>query len=159
MLDEPNKALQGLKPAQQLALVEVAIPALRQASEGDRLNLLKDLEAMANSQDLFHWGLYQLLARQLLPKSRFKETIDNAEALQVTVDSLKRTDAGKQVDRQALCLALNTCRGWAPKAKATLVDNWLNTVRADAVISPAERQLLAILCACIEVPLPDEMLQ
>ncbi|MFC0445574.1 M48 family metallopeptidase [Pseudidiomarina halophila] len=159
LLDEPNKALQGLKPAQQLALVEVAIPALRQASEGDRLNLLKDLEAMANSQDLFHWGLYQLLARQLLPKSRFKETIDNAEALQVTVDSLKRTDAGKQVDRQALCLALNTCRGWAPKAKATLVDNWLNTVRADAVISPAERQLLAILCACIEVPLPDEMLQ
>ncbi|MDN7124928.1 M48 family metallopeptidase [Pseudidiomarina terrestris] len=159
LLDEPNKALKDLAPAQQLALVEVAVPALRQASEADRLNLLKDLETMANSQDLFHWGLYQLLARQLLPKARFKETLDNDQALQVTVEALQRTDAGQKVDRQALCLALNTCRGWSPKAKQTLIDNWLTTVRADDVISPAERQLLAILCACIEVPLPDEMLQ
>ncbi|CAB0151327.1 Protease HtpX [Pseudidiomarina piscicola] len=159
LLGEPNQALLDLNPAQQLALVEVAIPALRQGSESARLNLLKDLESMATSQDLFHWGLYQLIARQLLPKSRFKGTLDNDQALQVTVDALQRTDAGQQVDREQLSKALNTCRGWSPKGKESLVENWLKTVREDDVISPAERQLLAILCACIEVPMTDEMLQ
>ena len=159
LLGEPNQALQGLNAAQQLALVELAVPALRQAPEAQRLNLLKDMQEMAQSQDLFHWGLYQLLARQLLPKGRFKDTLDNQQALEVTVTALERTDAGQKVDRVALSKALNTCRGWAPKGKETLIEKWLETVRKDNVISPAERQLLAILCACIEVPIPDEMLQ
>ncbi len=159
LLGEPNEVLKGLNPAQQLALVELAVPALRQASESQRLNLLKDLQAMAQSQDLFHWGLYQLLARQLLPKGKFKDTLDNQKALDVTVTALERTDAGQDVDRETLSKALNTCRRWAPKAKETLIEKWLMTVRKDNVVSPAERQLLAILCACIEVPIPDEMLQ
>ncbi|KFZ29507.1 hypothetical protein IDAT_03945 [Pseudidiomarina atlantica] len=159
LLDEHNETFAELNPAQQLALVELAVPALRQAKESDRLNLLKDLEQMADSQDLFHWGLYQLLARQLLPKTRFKATVDNGEALTITVHALEQTDKGHDVDRQQLALALNTCRGWSPAQKERLVDNWLTTVRKDGKISPAERQLLAILCACIEVPLPDEMLQ
>ncbi|RUO63609.1 M48 family metallopeptidase [Pseudidiomarina insulisalsae] len=159
LLKEPNHALQGLNAAQQLALVELAVPALRQAPEARRLSLLKDLEAMADSQDLFHWGLYQLLARQLLPKGKFKERLDNQAALDATVTALQRTDAGKAVDRTTLCKALNTCRDWAPKAKQTLIDKWLETVREDGVVSPAERQLVAILCACIEVPIPDDMLQ
>lgn len=159
LLQEPNALLEGLKPAQQLALVELAVPAIRQAPEAARLNLLKDLDAMASSHDLFHWGLHQLLARQLLPKSRYKATIDNQEAFDQTVKALEQTDAGQEVDRESLSLALNTCRGWAPLAKEKLINQWLNTVRADGVISPAERQLVAILCACIEVPLPDEMMQ
>ena len=84
---------------------------------------------------------------------------DNQKALDVTITALERTDAGQDVDRETLSKALNTCRGWAPKAKETLIEKWLMTVRKDNVVSPAERQLLAILCACIEVPIPDEMLQ
>ncbi|RUO59259.1 M48 family metallopeptidase [Pseudidiomarina marina] len=158
LLGENHPQLSELSAAQQLALVELAIPALRVAGDSDRLALLKDLEQLEQSDDLFHWCLYQLLARQLTESKRFKEKIDNAEAFAATVVALKRAEQQQSLNLKQLELALNTCKSWSPKAKQPLVQKWVETVTSDQHISETERKLVATLCACIEEPLPDEML-
>lgn len=159
LVGENHPHLEALKPAQQLALVELAVPALRMAKDSDRIALLNDLEQLNQSDDLFHWCLYQLLARQLTENKRFHAKLDNAEAFAATVVALKRSEAGQPLDLQQLELALNTCKGWSPKAKQPLIQKWVETVTEDDHISDNERKLVATLCACIEEPLPDDMLQ
>lgn len=158
VIGQPHAAIVALTPAQQLALVELAIPALRVAPDSQRLALLKDLEQLQTSKDLFHWCLFQLLARQLTQQKRFKTKIDNAEAHALTVVALKRADQQQPLDLERLELALNTCKSWSPRAKQPLVEKWLEVVTADQKITDTERKLVATLCACIEVPLPDELL-
>ncbi len=158
MVGDTHPELEKLDAAQQLALVELAIPALSMASSSERLNLLKDLEDLANSHDLFHWCLYQLLARQLLPSANFKKKLDNAAAMAATVVALTRSEQEQSIDFKQLELALNTCKGWSPKAKQTLIEKWLETIQEDNFISDNERKLVAAMCACIEIPLPDELL-
>lgn len=159
MVGEKHPELAALSPAQQLALVELAIPALRVAKDSARLALLNDLEQLSHSDDLFHWCLYQLLARQLTDGKRFSATLDNAEAFAVTVVALKRSEAGEKIDLLQLEQALNTCKKWSPRAKQPLIEKWVETVTEDNHISDNERKLVATLCACIEEPLPDDMLQ
>lgn len=158
LLGEEQPQLETLNAAQQLALVELAIPALRVAKDSDRLGLLRDLEQLEHSNDLFHWCLYQLLARQLIESKRFKVKLDNAEAFAATVVALKRAEAQQPLNLVQLEQALNTCKSWSPKAKQPLVQKWVETVTSDQHISDTERKLVATLCACIEEPLPDEML-
>jgi len=158
LLGEEQPQLETLNAAQQLALVELAIPALRVAKDSDRLGLLRDLEQLEHSNDLFHWCLYQLLARQLIESKRFKVKLDNAEAFAATVVALKRAEAQQPLNLVQLEQALNTCKSWSPKAKQPLVQKWVETVTSDQHISDTERKLIATLCACIEEPLPDEML-
>lgn len=158
LLGEEQPQLGTLNAAQQLALVELAIPALRVAKDSDRLGLLRDLEQLEHSNDLFHWCLYQLLARQLIESKRFKVKLDNAEAFAATVVALKRAEAQQPLNLVQLEQALNTCKSWSPKAKQPLVQKWVETVTSDQHISDTERKLVATLCACIEEPLPDEML-
>jgi Zn-dependent protease with chaperone function len=158
LLGEEQPQLETLNAAQQLALVELAIPALRVAKDSDRLGLLRDLEQLEHSNDLFHWCLYQLLARQLIESKRFKVKLDNAEAFAATVVALKRAEAQQPLNLVQLEQALNTCKSWSPKAKQPLVEKWVETVTSDQHISDTERKLVATLCACIEEPLPDEML-
>jgi Zn-dependent protease with chaperone function len=158
LLGEEQPQLEALNAAQQLALVELAIPALRVAKDSDRLGLLRDLEQLEHSNDLFHWCLYQLLARQLIESKRFKVKLDNAEAFAATVVALKRAEAQQSLNLVQLEQALNTCKSWSPKAKQPLVQKWVETVTSDQHISDTERKLVATLCACIEEPLPDEML-
>lgn len=158
LLGEEQPQLETLNAAQQLALVELAIPALRVAKDSDRLGLLRDLEQLEHSNDLFHWCLYQLLARQLIESKRFKVKLDNAEAFAATVVALKRAEAQQPLNLVQLEQALNTCKSWSPKAKQPLVEKWVETVTSDQHISNTERKLVATLCACIEEPLPDEML-
>lgn len=158
LLGESHPQLAELSAAQQLALVELAVPALRVAKDSDRLALLKDLEQLEQSDDLFHWCLYQLLARQLVESKRFTVKIDNAEAFAATVVALKRAEQQQPLNLKQLEQALNTCKSWSPKAKQPLVKKWVETVTSDQHISETERKLVATLCACIEEPLPDEML-
>ncbi|OZB05441.1 MAG: hypothetical protein B7X54_05420 [Idiomarina sp. 34-48-12] len=158
LLGESHPQLAELSAAQQLALVELAVPALRVAKDSDRLALLKDLEQLEQSDDLFHWCLYQLLARQLIESKRFTLKIDNAEAFAATVVALKRAEQQQPLNLKQLEQALNTCKSWSPKAKQPLVQKWVETVTSDQHISETERKLVATLCACIEEPLPDEML-
>lgn len=158
LFGESHPNLTALTPAQQLALVELSIPALRVAKDSDRLALLQDLERLDQSDDLFHWCLYQLLARQLTKDKRFHVKLDNAEAFAVTVVALKRAEQKEAIDFRQLEQALNTCKSWSPRAKQPLVEKWVETVTADQHISDTERKLVATLCACIEEPLPDEML-
>lgn len=158
LFGESHPNLTALTPAQQLALVELSVPALRVAKDSDRLALLQDLERLDQSDDLFHWCLYQLLARQLTKDKRFQAKLDNAEAFAATVVALKRAEQKEPVDFRQLEQALNTCKSWSPQAKQPLVKKWVETVTADQHISDTERKLVATLCACIEEPLPDEML-
>lgn len=155
---ESHPQLTDLSAAQQLALVELAIPALRVAKDSDRLALLRDLEQLEQSDDLFHWCLYQLLARQLIQSKRFSVKIDNQKAFNVTIDALKHAEQQQPLNLKQLEQALNTCKSWSPKAKQPLVQRWVETVTSDQHISDTERKLVATLCACIEEPLPDEML-
>lgn len=159
VVGESHPQLSALSPAQQLALVELAVPALRVAKDSDRLALINDLEQLSHSNNLFHWCLYQLLARQLTDDKRFTATVDNTEAFAYTVVALKRAEAGQQVDFGLLEKALNTCKKWSPRAKQPLIQKWVETVTEDNHISDNERKLVATLCACIEEPLPDDMLQ
>ncbi len=148
----------NLSAAQILALVEIAIPALRRASDSERTQLFRDLDAMGAQQRLFPWCLYQLLARQLLPRNHFSKKLGDQEATDTTISALEQAERGDTVDLDKLSKALTTCRNWSPKAKAKLVSQWLETVQQDDMISATEQKLVATLCACIEVPLPDEML-
>ena len=84
--------------------------------------------------------------------------LDNAEAFAATVVALKRAEQKEAVDFRQLEQALNTCKSWSPRAKQPLVAKWVETVTSDQHISDTERKLVATLCACIEEPLPDEML-
>ncbi|KFZ30613.1 hypothetical protein IDSA_08760 [Pseudidiomarina salinarum] len=147
-----------LSAAQILALVEIAIPALRRASDSERTQLFRELDAMGAQHRLFPWCLYQLLARQLLPRNHFSKKLGDQEAADTTIAALEQAERGDTVDLDRLSKALTTCRNWSPKAKSKLVSQWLETVQQDDMISATEQKLVATLCACIEVPLPDEML-
>ena len=155
---ELAQALRQLSETQQFALVEIALPALRIAPDSKRLALLQDLEQLAASQDLFHWGLYQLIARQLLPPKRFSQTLKREQALAISCQALERAERQQALDRSQLELALNTHQHEPPAARQQIVQAWLETVHADDHVSETERKLIAILCACIEAPLPDEFL-
>lgn len=148
-----------LNASQVLALVELAVPALRLASESDRVSLLHDLEHLAAGEDLFHWCLYQLLARQLLPAKRFSAKCDAQQAFDQSIAALVAAEAGRAFDRDALTVALNSIRDWAPQAKQSLLERWLQTVQQDGKVSLTEQKLIATLCACVEQPLPDALLQ
>ncbi|MDT7526375.1 M48 family metallopeptidase [Pseudidiomarina sp. GXY010] len=151
--------LAELSAAQQLALVELSIPALQLASTSSQLDIVKDLEHLAqrvaNGGDLFHWCLYQLLARHLLPASKFKHTLANDQAFDITVAALTAAEQQQAIDFTQLERALNTCKSWSPQAKQTLVQRWYETIHADAKVSAVEHKLIATLCACIGAPLPD----
>ncbi|MDX1705418.1 M48 family metallopeptidase [Pseudidiomarina sp.] len=147
-----------LSAAQILALVEIAVPALRQASDSERTQLFRELDSMGAQHRLFPWCLYQLLARQLLPRNHFSNKLGDKEAAETTITALEQAENGETPDLAKLSRALTTCRNWSPKAKARLVSQWLKTVQQDEIISETEQKLVATLCACIEVPLPDEML-
>lgn len=147
-----------LNAAQLLALVELSVPALRLAQGSEKVSLLADLERLADSQSLFHWCLYQLIARQLLPLKRFAKRIDNQQAFDLTVAAISQADQGQQLDYQQLELALNTCRHWAPSMKEKIVARWLQVAQHDQSISAVEQKLIATLCACIDEPLPDALL-
>lgn len=147
-----------LNAAQLLALVELSVPALRLAQGSEKASLLADLERLADSQSLFHWCLYQLIARQLLPPKRFTKRIDNQQAFDLTVAAISQADQGQQLDYQQLELALNTCRHWAPSMKEKIVARWLQVAKHDQSISAVEQKLIATLCACIDEPLPDALL-
>ena len=150
--------LSQLNAAQLLALVELSIPALRLTEGGEKVALLADLERLADSNDLFHWCLYQLIARQLLPAKRFAKRIHNQLAFDLTVSALRYAEQGQQINYAELEQAINSCRQWSPAMKEKVVARWLQVAQQDGFISPTEQKLIATLCACIEEPLPDALL-
>jgi len=150
--------LSQLNAAQLLALVELAMPALRLTEGGEKLALLADLESFAAGNDLFHWCLYQLIARQLLPAKRFATRIDNQRAFDLTVSALVDAEQGQQLNYAELEQAINTCHHWSPSMKEQVVSRWLQVAQQDGMISATEQKLIATLCACIEEPLPDALL-
>lgn len=169
--------------AQQLALVELALPALRKLGKPEQAALLEDLKARTENADLFHWGLYQLLARQLLPDSAFAKRLGKGQAVAVTLRALAdagHSDAAEaeaayqhgikrhfkgvpdysatEVTKAQLERALNTLSGWSPTASERLLKCWIACVQYDREITADERKLLLTLSACIDEPLPDEIL-
>ena len=157
--DQPNNsALSELSAAQLLALVELSIPALRLTQDGERAALLADLQRLASSNDLFHWCLYQLIARQLLPAKHFAKGLGKKAAIECTVNALISAEQGQPLNYAELERAINSCAQWAPLMKQTMVARWLQVVQQDQQISATEQKLIATLCACIDEPLPDALL-
>lgn len=157
--DQPNNsALSELSAAQLLALVELSIPALRLTQDGERAALLADLQRLASSNDLFHWCLYQLIARQLLPAKQFAKGLGKKAAIECTVNALISAEQGQPLNYAALERAINSCAQWAPLMKQSMVARWLHVVQQDQQISATEQKLIATLCACIDEPLPDALL-
>jgi len=169
---------------QKLAMVELALPALRKLSSAEQSALVADLQAKTATMDLFHWGLGQLLARQLLPDGSFNKGLTDKQALAVSVKALadvghsdaevaaqayqssvakhfKNAPDYAQVnaDREQLARAITTLSDWSPAATERLLKTWLDCVHFDHEITAAERKLLLTLCACIESPQPDESLE
>lgn len=153
-----NSALSELSAAQLLALVELSIPALRLTQDGERAALLADLQRLASSNDLFHWCLYQLIARQLLPAKHFAKGLDKKAAAECTVNALISAEQGQPLNYAELERAINSCAQWSPRMKQTMVARWLQVVQHDQQISATEQKLIATLCACIDEPLPDALL-
>ena len=157
--DQPNNsALSELSAAQLLALVELSIPALRLTQDGERAALLADLQRLASSNDLFHWCLYQLIARQLLPAKQFAKGLGKKAAIECTVNALISAEQGQPLNYAELEHAINSCAQWAPLMKQSMVARWLHVVQQDQQISATEQKLIATLCACIDEPLPDALL-
>ncbi len=157
--DQPNNsALSELSAAQLLALVELSIPALRLTQDGDRSALLADLQRLASSNDLFHWCLYQLIARQLLPAKQFAKGLGKKAAIECTVNALISAEQGQPLNYVELERAINSCAQWAPLMKQSMVARWLHVVQQDQQISATEQKLIATLCACIDEPLSDALL-
>ena len=157
--DQPNKsALSELSAAQLLALVELSIPALRLTQDGERAALLADLQRLASSNDLFHWCLYQLIARQLLPAKQFAKGLGKKAAIKCTVNALISAEQGQPLNYAELERAINSCAKWPPLMKQSMVARWLHVVQQDQQISATEQKLIATLCACIDEPLPDALL-
>ncbi len=157
--DQPNNsALSELSAAQLLALVELSIPALRLTQDGERAALLADLQRLASSNDLFHWCLYQLIARQLLPAKQFAKGLGKKAAIKCTVNALISAEQGQPLNYAELERAINSCAKWPPLMKQSMVARWLHVVQQDQQISATEQKLIATLCACIDEPLPDALL-
>jgi Zn-dependent protease with chaperone function len=157
--DQPNNsALSELSAAQLLALVEISIPALRLTQDGERAALLADLQRLASSNDLFHWCLYQLIARQLLPAKHFAKGLGKKAAIECTVNALISAEQGQPLNYAELERAINSCAKWPPLMKQSMVARWLRVVQQDQQISATEQKLIATLCACIDEPLPDALL-
>lgn len=153
-----NSALSELSAAQLLALVELSIPALRLTQDGERAALLADLQRLASSNDLFHWCLYQLIARQLLPAKQFAKGLGKKAAIECTVNALISAEQGQPLNYAELERAINSCAKWPPLMKQSMVARWLQVVQQDQQISATEQKLIATLCACIDEPLPDALL-
>jgi Zn-dependent protease with chaperone function len=155
----PHKsALSELSAAQLLALVELSMPALRLTQGSEKTALLADLERLASSNDLFHWCLYQLIARQLLPAKHFAKGLGKKAAAECTVNALINAEQGQAINYAELERAINRCAQWSPLMKQTIVARWLQVVQQDQQISATEQKLIATLCACIDEPLPDALL-
>lgn len=152
-----DEAIRSLNPEQQLALVELAMPALRQLSETERQNLLSTLQQQAEQQNLFHWCLCQLVARQLDSSQRFNRLLKQADPTQITLAALQQAEQQQPIQFDQLERALNTCQRWSPQQKQQLVQRWFEVVNADQHISTTERTLVVTLCACIGAPLPTEL--
>ena len=185
------KDLRELGPTFELAVIDLALPAIKSAPAAARSELLKALEAVIHADrrvSLHEFALLTLMRSQLAaPASipgRFK-TIDAARADVVLLLSLvahagcgpgaggeqefaaafsagaadMRLKNVSPVSRGAIQLdavgnALENLRGLAPLPKAVLVKGLFAAVTADGTIRIMEAELMRMVGAVLDCPLP-----
>ena len=196
---EPVRAalplIQGLGEAFHLAVVDLALPALKSAPEESRKALLGTLQALAYADrrvSLHEFVLLTLMRYQLAPgpkaaagRRRIADRVPEASVLiAVIAHAGTRVDpagarsealdkalaAGAQelgidvmmVHKAALSLeavsnALEAARELAPLEKARLVKGLFAAVTADGVIRVGEAELMRLVGAVLDCPLPPLM--
>jgi hypothetical protein len=183
---------QGLSPAFHLAVVDLALPALKSAPEEAKKRLVATLQTLAYADrrlSLHEFVLLTLLRYQLAPATkRFstqKQVSDiKAEAgalIAVIAHAGTRVDtAGERADAlekalaagaqelgidvqaardaslslEAVSAALEAARELAPLEKARLVKGLFAAVTADGTIRLGEAELMRLVGAVLDCPLP-----
>ena len=186
-----TKDLRELGPEFELAMIDLALPAIKSAPAEARSEFLKALEAVIHADrrvTLHEFALLTLMRFQLAAPAavrvRFK-TIDAARADVVLLLSLvahagcvpgaggeqefaaafgagaaeMRLKNAAPVDRRAIQLdavgsALENLRGLAPLPKAVLVKGLFAAVTADGTIRVIEAELMRMVGAVLDCPLP-----
>jgi Zn-dependent protease with chaperone function len=182
----------GLSEAFHLAVVDLALPALKSAPEDLRKALLGTLQALAYADrrvSLHEFVILSLLRYQLAlrPASasgrrRLADTTAEAGVLVAAIahagtradatgargEALEKalaagaqelgSDAaalrGVSLSLEAVSAALEAARGLAPLEKARLVKGLFAAVTADGVIRVGEAELLRLVGAVLDCPLP-----
>ena len=186
---------QGLGEAFHLAVVDLALPALKSGPEETRKALLGTLQALAYADrrvSLHEFVLLSLMRYQLAParqaaagRKRIADSVAEASVLVAVIahagtradasgarsEALdKALAAGAQelgidvmmVHKAALSLeavsnALEAARELAPLEKARLVKGLFAAVTADGVIRVGEAELMRLVGAVLDCPLPPLM--
>ena len=181
----------GLGPAYHLALVDLALPALKSAPDAAKKELMAALEAVVNADrrvSLHDFVVLTLVRNQLAPKekppsggSKLAELqADVAIVLSLIAHAGTRPDAsGARADALRLAMragakemglpelepaaaltlaaagtALGSLKRLAPLQKALLVKGLFAAVLADGTIRVAEAEIMRLVGAVLDCPLP-----
>jgi Zn-dependent protease with chaperone function len=181
----------GLGPAFHMAVVDLALPALKAASAQAKQDFLAALEAVINADrrvSLHELVVLTLAREQLEPRPRQKTTRKLAELeehaatllsliahagtradasgqrgemLQVALAAgaaIMSIDAAKaaaaQLSLEHIKAALEALRALAPLQKALLVKGLFAAVTADGTIRVVEAELMRLVGAVLDCPLP-----
>jgi Zn-dependent protease with chaperone function len=179
----------GLGPAFHLAVIDLALPALKAAPQPARQELLAALEAVINADrrvSLHEFVVLALVREQLAPKGKPSQTkkiselkTEAATILALVAHAGTRADAtGKRETALqaamragatvmgipenisiALTLdsanaALEALRSLAPMQKGVLVKGLFAAVSVDGTIRVAEAELMRLVGAVLDCPLP-----
>ena len=183
---------QGLSPAFHLAVVDLALPALKSAPEEAKKRLVATLQTLAYADrrlSLHEFVLLTLLRYQLAPATKSLSGKKNLSAVRVEAGVLiaviahagTRVDtAGERADAlekalaagarelgmdvqaardaslslEAVSAALEAARELAPLEKARLVKGLFAAVTADGTIRLGEAELMRLVGAVLDCPLP-----
>ena len=185
--------MQGLGPAFRLPLVDLALPAARNASAAAKEELLKALEAVIHADrrvSLHEFVVLTLVREQLAAKAkssafgsrkiaelksdalallslvahagvRVDATGDREQALRAALNAgakeMGLTDAAgapAELSLAAAAKALETLKTLAPLQKAVLIKGLFAAVIVDATIRLAEAELMRLVGAVLDCPLP-----
>jgi Zn-dependent protease with chaperone function len=180
---QPGSETARLEAKLHLALVDLALPALKSLDEPARRAFLAEVESAARADQrvsLREFVLLSLLRHQLappppVPQGRRLEALrseaqtllsliahagrgDAAVAFRAAVQMIGLREAAllgrEALTPEAADAALDRLRGLAPLAKALLVKAMFTAASADGTVQLAEAELLRLAGAVLDCPLP-----
>jgi Zn-dependent protease with chaperone function len=149
-----------LGPALRLPAIDLALPALKAAAAPARRELIAALEAAIHADErvsLHELIVLTLVREQLAGTAQSavgRKTLAELRATADLVVSLLSEPTDKHPAPEALGEALDALKALAPRQKALLMKELLAAAYADGAIRIAEAELLRLVGAVLDCPLP-----
>jgi Zn-dependent protease with chaperone function len=153
--------IKGLPLTRRLHLVSLSMPALKQMSEPQYQEFVRQVIALIKADrriDLFEWVLHRLMLKELRPQFESVVTppvrYSSLDEVPAAVSALTGALRSSSPDLDALNDALRELRMLAPLAKPKLLKTCLEAVSGGTSLSDDQRALLIGIAAALDCPLP-----